>query len=499
MDVIFIQRLWMLRWAVDADHATSSADAEHFTASSAGVQTLRASQHAVATADPIVIFNLSVILLTYFGIYFALAVVRTKNFYIYGHGISSRLEQILEDTTTYCVHVAPMLSVLFFEVAKRADLIAGGVLSPWACWSVCIGSLAFAVQAFFCVLSQWMMPKAETDVTSGRSSLGAVRFCCQLCNLATLLVYGSVLVIMVATMLTMGNSKVPVGHFCTLVLTLTYMVVYLALFLVRTYRGTSFYVEVFKRAAISINFAPMLAIFFMGTQTVVDLGGSTVPVGTEEWMIFATFSVVFMVFMVIIAPICDGTKWEDAGSRGAHNPVFFIFTALGVAAMVVVYIGLYVIAKELWSEDVKADQKVLAYALFDFACLYFGIYLAFWLLVVTDRYFGRILTALKMAKDTVAFCPMFSVLFVTAFFGAFPLVPQSRSQDFMLVCVTAMCIQVAMVVFSGFLGKNAPGIQLMTLVFYVALVVVHLSVLVVIYGLVTISADNASASGAWFA
>lgn len=495
----------IVQFSMDMETNSASGHATNSTAASTGVLTEVPSLSALVPQGFIILLNILIVVVTYFLVYFSLAVVRTKNYLSYGHGFSTPLEKVLESTMTYCVHLAPMLSVLFFEVGKRAVLLAGGTPPTWAVWSVCICSVAFAVQAIMYIVGEWSLMKAGAGGVVDRRTQNTAVFCRNLCNLASVLVYGSVFFIMVRTVLTMGQSAVPVGHFCTLLLAVTYMVVYLALFVLRLHHSASFLVEIFKHAAIAINFAPMLAVFFLGTQTVVDLAGSTLPDSTTQWMVFATFSVLLMVAMVIIAPICADAELEAVGPNGEadfvaeHNCVFVLFTAVRVAAMVVMYIGLYIIANALWSAGISGGQKVLMYALFYFGCLYFATYLALWLLVFADGFFSRMLTALKLAKDTVAFCPIFSVLFLTAFCEASPLVPQSYSQDFMLICIVAMFVQVAMILLAGILGKQAAGMWLLTLAFYIALVAVHVSVLVVTYGLFTINSDNATVDGAWFA
>lgn len=131
------------------------------------------------------------------------------------------------------------------------------------------------------------------------------------------------------------------------------------------------------------------------------------------------------------------------------------------------------------------------------------------------------LRTLTTAKDTVAICPMLALLFIECWVAALDLttpsgargVPQGYGQDYMFVATWALLIQLVMCVANGFVFSLPKDLQVMKVfgnsvrgglsaiwfVYYLAMVTVYASILIVFMARYTNKSSTASGTGAWFA
>lgn len=460
---------------------------------------------------------------TYFIVYACLSVARTLNLRSSPHSPPSPIERVLENAATFCVYVAPMLGVLFFEVYTRAEMLTDAPPPAWLQWFVVICAGAFCLQSLAYILGEW-----HTTQLNGMSrplqqqTVVLVRFYRNLCNFSTMLIYISLLVIMGATFklyrskLVLGvgiNSAESIANYCTLVLTFTYVAVYLVLFVLRSihlYDTTSIHIEVMKLASQSINFAPMLCILFLGSQMLVTWGGGVLTTEMEAWMLIMTYSALVQVLIVVIGPFAAGSQLHVSDSAGGvefvaqHDWLLSSFSLVRCVTMIALYWGVYMVLTPLANAIVNAT---LFRALYHLGWLFFTTYLGLWILTMLGGLHSRWMQVVNMGRDTVSFCPMLAVLFLSAFMQAREFTnplgqlgePQSYSQDCMLVAVAALTIQILLVCVAGYSGKEVFVAKVGLAGFNIATVTLYASVLVVVASTFFISAENATAEGAWFA
>merc|ERR1719392_260547 len=149
---------------------------------------------------------------------------------------------------------------------------------------------------------------------------------------------------------------------CVISLTIQYFLVYTALALVRTAADT-FNVkydnlpiqDILKTATFTVNYAPMLAVLFLGCRmrvTWLTQGKGNPPEYVQVAMYCATYAVLAMTLIVCVIPIFTGKVFKvdpktgdiPKDSKPFGNPIVAgCFTALKFLIMLGLYVGALVV------------------------------------------------------------------------------------------------------------------------------------------------------------
>merc|ERR1719156_348290 len=150
---------------------------------------------------------------------------------------------------------------------------------------------------------------------------------------------------------------------CVISLTIQYMLVYTALAMVRT-AADSFNIkydnlpvqDILKTATLRVNFAPMLAVLFLGCRmrvTWLTQGKGHPPEYVQAAMYCATYAILLMTLCVCVIPIFTGgstmrvnkkTGDLDPDEKVFESPILGgIFTVLKYLIMLGLYIGALVV------------------------------------------------------------------------------------------------------------------------------------------------------------
>merc|ERR1719487_804806 len=236
---------------------------------------------------------------------------------------------------------------------------------------------------------------------------------------------------------------------CVISLTIQYMLVYTALALCRT-AADVFNVkydnlpiqDILKTACLTVNFAPMLAILFLGCRmrvTWLTQGKGNPPEYVQAAMYCATYAVLMMTLCVCVIPIFTGKvmkvdvktgdiakdeePFENAMLAGVFTALkFLIMLGLYVGALVVVYgIINFEPPKGTWPGDKVPPVSPAVQCVMILSCQYFVVYGGIQIcksIIEFGRDFGGYLHTLQEALNTatlsINFAPMLAVLFIGA-------------------------------------------------------------------------------------
>jgi len=485
----------------------------------------------------------------YFVIYVLLAVVHVFN-QAQERG-PGPLERALE-SAVMGVCFAPMLCTLFFAVNKRADNLTKGSPAHYdlppryvrETMPLCV--LAFGVQMVLYIIKEWHINRG-VDRQRMASAFWNTIF-----NLAMLGMYAGTGVIIYGVVdmkqpetLRQMNGPVPIssGTFCSICLVILYFVVYAALHVARTLdiwhlgRGYSpevlqdpfrYVIEVLKIAATTMSFAPMLAVVMIAVQLTVDTAQEKLPGPVETSMYLCSFVLLVQVALAIVTPFITAAELKVVPGRidvvdfvTERTKLFLLMSIIRWVCMAALYIGIGVICTYLWRQHDEPSWAVLVTHL---STYFFLVYLVLWGAITVRQLNGGGMTSgirtLTNAKDTVALCPMLAILFLESWVSARCMTdtngqhgqPQGFAQDYMFVASYAMLVQIILCLISGLiwtLPKDSKvmrvcpsivrsGVSAVSFLFYLSMVVVYTSILLVLISLFTLSPESATGVGAWF-
>merc|ERR1719359_1221671 len=189
---------------------------------------------------------------------------------------------------------------------------------------------------------------------------------------------------------------------CVISLTIQYMLVYTALAVVRT-AADSFGIkynnlpiqDILKTATLTVNFAPMLAVLFLGCRmrvTWLTQGKGNPPEYVQAAMYCATYSVLLMTLCVCVIPIFTGKVMKVDLKTGdiakdeepfENSVLAGVFTALKFLIMLGLYVGALVVVygiinfeppKGIWPGDQIPPVSPAVQCVMILSCQYFLVY-----------------------------------------------------------------------------------------------------------------------------
>jgi len=496
---------------------------------------------------------LSCVTVAYFTAFAILAVVRAFN-QAQSAG-AGPLEKALE-SSVMGVCFAPMLCVLFLSVYKRADTLAHqepykyGLPPTYVQVAFTCAVLAFATQMVFYTGREWTIHKQ-----AGMQVRRVPAFWNNLFNISMIFMYMAIGVTVFGLIemqqpkeLVEEGGEVPMsaGIFCSNALLVLYLSLYAALQIAKTLdvefreRGTHaasltdpsrYVIEVLKMGASSVQTAPMLAVAFIAVQLTIEARTEKLPGVVETAMYLSCFALFLQAIVCIITPFITNSELKVV--RGTvetpdmvdfatgHPQMFSLMSGIRWICTAILYVGVAITCAYLWSQkDAPAWVILVMHLITYFFTVHFFLWLCFTLRSVNGGSMDALRT-LTTAKDTVAICPMLALLFIECWVAALDLttpsgargVPQGYGQDYMFVATWALLIQLVMCVANGFVFSLPKDLQVMKVfgnsvrgglsaiwfVYYLAMVTVYASILIVFMARYTNKSSTASGTGAWFA
>jgi len=296
-------------------------------------------------------------------------------------------------------------------------------------------------------------------------------------------------------------SPVSTALNCVVSLTIQYFVVYTALALVRTaadvwnlkYEGMPMQ-KVLQTAAITVNYAPMLAVLFLAVRmrvTWLTQGKGNPPVWMQAWMYCATYAVLLMTLIVVVIPLFTGEmigvdqKTGDLKEDAKPFNNFILatcFTVLKYFIMIGLYIGVICIIygtvtfqppQGTWPGNKVPPVAPAVACTMIMACMYFVVYACVqfsrtWTQLTGSKY-TKFEQSMMNAANAMNFAPMLSVLFIGARMRALQMdpvngAPQKWAQNCFFMCTYAVAAQVVIsiavtLVLSGTAEPNKNGVE----------------------------------------
>mmetsp|Transcript_63005 Transcript_63005/g.117860 ORF Transcript_63005/g.117860 Transcript_63005/m.117860 type:complete len:569 (+) Transcript_63005:97-1803(+) len=497
------------------------------------------------------LWAVSCVTVLYFSAYAVLAIIHAFN--QAQEGGPGPLEKALE-SAVMGVCFAPMLCVLFLSVYKRADTLGAGEpytygLPPdYVRVAMAVSVAAFVAQMVSYTGREWTIHKQ-----AGRPVRRVPAFWNNAFNLSMLCMYLAVAVTLLGLIQMQqpsqlqeeyGSLPLSAGIFCSNSILVLYFAVYAALQIAKTMdvdfceRGTHptsltdparYVIEVLKMTAESVQVAPMLAVLCIGVQLTVDARGTALFGIVETAMYVCCLALFIQAAITTATPFVTNSELKvvpgtvDIIDFGIGQPrLYNLMSALRWVSTALLYMGLGVICSYLWSQHDAPAWSILVMHL---GTYFFIVHLCLFLCVsfrqMSNASMMEGIRTLTTAKDAVGICPMLAVLFMESWVAAHDLqtpfgmagVPQGFAQDYMFVATWAMLMQLIACFINGFvytMPKDSKvmrfcgnalrgGLTAISIVFYMAMVTVYASILVVLVSRYTNTPRSATGVGAWFA
>merc|ERR1719172_329840 len=437
----------------------------------------------------------------YFVLYSALAFTRT-----FVDLTGSPLPALTQTLSAACmtVNYAAMLSVLFLGTRMRAVQLSGGKpddygLPQWwvkmAMW-ICVS--AVQVQTLIVLALPFILggsPKVAEDGTPElppspsifAKILGVLRW------VTMIALYGGFTAVCIGAYSMEAPTEVypegtapPVSPAvqCTMNLAMQYFGVYLAIMVVQTYsqfNGAT--METRKLSAIlqlatnTVNFAPMLAILFIGARIralQIDPKHGAPQAWAQNCFYLCAYSVLAQLSLVIIVPYALGGEVRKGEAEGdvtfelANPSLFFVLTGVRYLLMLALYGGFTAVIVSVFTIEDKDDPEATPpispamQCVMNLTAQFFFVYLMLWVMITLrqvavsyrnmsfEGFFEKAIPMMEAAKATVQFAPMLSVLFLGLRMRALQITaqegqPQPWAQDGMFLATYAVLVQMLMV------------------------------------------------------
>merc|ERR1719389_888881 len=402
------------------------------------------------------------------------------------------------------VNYAAMLSVLFLGTRMRAVQLSGGKpdeygLPQWwgktAMW-VCVS--AVQVQTLVVLALPFVLggtPKVAEDGTPElppspgilSKILGVLRW------VTMIALYGGFTTVCVgaysmeAPAEVWGDDEAPPvspAVACTMNLAMQYFGVYLAIAVVQTwtqFQGTSLETRkletILQMATNTVNFAPMLAILFIGARIralQIDPKHGAPQAWAQNCFYLCAYSVLAQLMLVIVVPYALGGEVRAGEVEGdvtfelANPTLFFVLSGVRYLLMLALYGGFTAVIVSVFTIEDKDDPEATPpispamQCVMNLTAQFFFVYLMVWVLITLrqiavsyrnmayESFFDKAIPTMEAAKGTVQFAPMLSVLFLGLRMRALQITaqqgqPQKWAQDGMFLATYAVLVQMLMV------------------------------------------------------
>merc|ERR1719473_1617112 len=219
-----------------------------------------------------------------------------------------------------------------------------------------------------------------------------------------------------------------------------------------------------------MNFAPMLAVLFIGAR-MRALQMDPVNGAPQKWaqncFFMCTYALLAQTCLCIAIPVILGGKAKK-GSKGEGDMEYevnnmvpgVIMTIIRYCIMICIYVGFTCVIWSIFTIEHPAGPQytppisVTMQCVINLTVQFFTVYLGLWIAQTVKDFLGyplpRLSELMEDAKGTIAFCPMLAILFVGTRMRALLITnnkgaPQGWVQDGMYMATWAVLIQFLMV------------------------------------------------------
>jgi len=406
------------------------------------------------------------------------------------------IQKILQ-TATLTVAFAPMLAILFLAFRMRVNQLTKNRGDPadWA--QVCMYFCTYAVLLMtlcVCVIPLFTGEVMGVDPKTGQIPEDAEPFKNNICAIAfTVLKYIILLMLYVGALGVVyavitfeppkgtwpEGKKFPVAPAvqCTMILACQYFCVYGGMQIARSWTQftgiaanfTSKVENALMTATASMNFAPMLAVLFIGAR-MRALNMDPVNGNPQKWaqncFFMCTYALLAQtIFSVAVPLVLQGEvkvgKCEGDMEYTVENKMLGTVLVLGrYVMMICLYIGAGCIIYSVFTiTHPKGPEYTIPISptmqcVINLTFQFFFVYIWIWAAITVKEFTGfewALLTqTMENCKGVVMFCPMLSILFVGTRMRALMLTdsrgsPQGWCQDGMYMATWSLLIQFVMV------------------------------------------------------
>jgi len=406
------------------------------------------------------------------------------------------IQKILQ-TATLTVAFAPMLAILFLAYRMRVNQLTRNKGDPpdWA--QVCMYFCTYAVLLMtlcVCVIPLFTGEVFGVDPKTGQIPEDTEPFKNQACAIGfTVLKYLILIMLYVGALgvvygictfvppkgMWPESKKFPVAPAvqCTMILACQYFIVYGGMQIARTWTQftgiaanfTSKVENALMTATASMNFAPMLAVLFIGAR-MRALNMDPINGNPQKWaqncFFMCTYALLAQTcFSVAVPLVLQGEvkagKVEGDMEYEVENKAFGTILAIGrYVMMICLYIGAGCVIYSIFTiVHPKGPEYTIPISptiqcLINLTFQFFFVYIWIWAAITVKEFTGfewALLTqTMENCKGVVMFCPMLAILFVGTRMRALMLTdskgaPQGWCQDGMYMATWSLLIQFVMV------------------------------------------------------
>jgi len=406
------------------------------------------------------------------------------------------IQKILQ-TATLTVAFAPMLAILFLAYRMRVTQLTKGKGNPpeWA--QICMYFCTYAIllmTLIVCIIPLFTGETIGVDPKTGdipadtqpfKNNIVAICFTV-LKYLILIMLYGGSLAVVYAICTYVPpagiwpeGKKFPVAPAvqCTMILSCQYFLVYGGIQVARTWTQftsiaanfTSKAETALMTATASMNFAPMLAVLFIGAR-MRALNMDPINGNPQKWaqncFFMCTYALLAQTICSVAVPlVLQGDvkvgKVEGDMEYEVENKLLGSILAIGrYVMMICIYVGVGCVIYSIFTiEHPKGPEYTIPISptmqcVINLTFQFFFVYIWIWAAITIKEFTGfewALLTqTMENCKGVVMFCPMLAILFVATRMLALQLTdskgaPQGWAQDGMYMATWSLLIQFVMV------------------------------------------------------
>jgi hypothetical protein len=408
------------------------------------------------------------------------------------------IQKILQ-TASLTVAFAPMLAILFLAFRMRVNQLTKNRGNPpeWA--QICMYFCTYAVllmTLIVCVIPLFTGEVIGVDPKTGDIPHDSQPFTSPACAVAftvlkylvLLMLYGGALAVVYGIITYVPpkgvwpeGKKFPVAPAvqCTIILSCQYFIVYGGIQIARTWtqfthpEGAASYTSKFESclmtATASMNFAPMLAVLFIGAR-MRALNMDPINGNPQKWaqncFFMCTYALLAQTICSVAVPLVlqgdvKAGKCEGDMEYEVENKALGTVLVIGrYVMMICIYVGVGCVIYSVftivhpkgpeYTIPISPTMQCLINMTFQFFFVYTWIWAAITIKEFTGAEWALMTQTMENCKGVVMFCPMLSILFVGTRMYALQITdskgsPQGWCQDGMYMATWSLLIQFVMV------------------------------------------------------
>jgi len=406
------------------------------------------------------------------------------------------IQKILQ-TATLTVAFAPMLAILFLAFRMRVNQLTKNKGNPpeWA--QICMYFCTYAIllmTLIVCVIPLFTGETVGVDPKTGQIPQDLEPFKNQICAICFTVLKYIILIMLyfgaLAVVYAIITFEPPAGTWpegktfpvapavqCTMILACQYFLVYGGIQVARSWTQftsiaanfTSKAENALMVATASMNFAPMLAVLFIGAR-MRALNMDPINGNPQKWaqncFFMCTYALLAQTCCSVAVPlVLQGDvkvgKCEGDMEYEVENKLLGTILAIGrYVMMICIYVGVACVIYSIFTIEhpqgpeytipISPTMQCVINLTFQFFFVYIWIWAAITVKEFTGYEWALMTQTMENCKGVVMFCPMLSILFVGTRMYALQITdskgsPQGWTQDGMFMATWSLLIQFVMV------------------------------------------------------